>query len=55
MLANKCIPFIPFVANYELLLMPKCYKYMCGIYLCALCESLLDHIIKLHTNLTVQN
>ena len=28
----------------------KLYKYMCGIYLCALCESLPDHIIKLRTN-----
>ena len=26
------------------------YKYMRGIYLCALCESLLDRIIKLRTN-----
>ena len=33
-------------------LLPQCYKYMRGIYLCALCESLPRYIIKLRTNIS---
>ena len=35
--------------------LPQCYKYMHGIYLCALCESLQDRIIKCAQILTAQN